>query len=170
MGNEDTRNRSLVKEWCQTDLVTAIAPSLLLSPAHVDTLCHTLAPNRAAPLPVNCVANVFNASFFLSFWQPTGNVSTAHCSPSGMPRSSLKCEFKLNNMCIAPSLVKCPVLFLYAFLSASYICGIISWWLMVLSLCRSAFICVQRPVGPHGGPDSPGRLSGCPLYLSAAAG
>ena len=45
MGNEDMRNRSLVKEWCQTDLVMVMAPSPLLSHAHADTMCYTVAPH-----------------------------------------------------------------------------------------------------------------------------
>lgn len=71
MGDEDARNRSLVKEWCQTDLVMVMALSPLMSPANIDTLCHALSPNRAWDgchwtVLQNCVF-ITDASFFLVF-------------------------------------------------------------------------------------------------------
>lgn len=46
MGNEGMRNRSLVKEWCQTDLVMVMGVSSTVS-CTCRQLCHTLAPNRS---------------------------------------------------------------------------------------------------------------------------
>lgn len=42
-------------------------------------------------------------------------------------------------------------------------------WLLFPSPLRQTLVCVHRAVGPRRGSDSPGRLTGSPLHLSAAS-
>lgn len=73
MGNEDMRNRSLVKEWCQTDLVMVMATAAPCTCRHY--VSHSGATYTLTLLPVKttfliCVFITDALSFFLSVYSP----------------------------------------------------------------------------------------------------
>lgn len=81
MGNEDMKNRSLVKQWCQTDLVMVMASILffLLRMSYADV---TAASDNCALICLSV--------------QSTYNMSSESCGLShDLSQSSPKCELKL---------------------------------------------------------------------------